>query len=124
MKMTNYEIYTNTEKLLKVFSEEESQKLPIKLSFCIQRNMKKLRELAEEIEKTRMSLLEQYGEKTDNGGYSVPAENIEIVNREFGDLMSIEQDVNITTIKIDSISDDVQLTNAEMDAIMFMIEEE
>lgn len=125
MKMTNFEIYDTTEKLLKAFSEDETQKLPIKLSFCIQKNIKKMRAAAEEIEKSRMSLLEKYGNPTEDGrGYEVPNENIETVNQEFSDLMEIEQDIAIHMIDINSISDTVELSNAQMEAMMFMIKDE
>jgi hypothetical protein len=38
-------------------------------------------------------------------------------------LFNIEQEINICMIKADSLSNDIELSMAQMEAIMFMIEE-
>ena len=38
--------------------------------------------------------------------------------------MSVEQEVNITTISIDKLPDDLMLTTGQMNALSFMITEE
>ena len=45
------------------------------------------------------------------------------VNKELVDLLTLEQEVQIYTINIDNLSDDLALTTAQMEAIMFMIEQ-
>jgi hypothetical protein len=44
------------------------------------------------------------------------------VSKELNDLFNLEQDVNIYMINVDSLSDDYDMTTAQMEAIMFMIE--
>ena len=46
-------------------------------------------------------------------------------NRELYNLENIEQDVNIKTVNFEYIADDkIDLTSAQMNAILFMISEE
>ena len=81
-----------------------------------------LQDLAQEIEITRLNIGKEYGVE-ENGGYSIPPENLEKAEKEMNDLMSIEQDVKIRMIK-ESDLDGFDLTMAQMSAIMFMIEDE
>ena len=80
-------------------------------------------ELIKEIEAARMEIGKKYGELKE-GGYEIPSENIEAANSEYTDLMSVEQEVNITTISIDKLPDDLMLTTGQMNALSFMITEE
>lgn len=121
MKLTNLEIYNIFSQLNNNFSGEE--KLPIKLNFILQKNNKTLVELIKEIEAARMEIGKKYGELSEEG-YSISSENIDAANTEYSDLMSIEQDVNITTISIDKLPDDLVLTTGQMGALSFMITEE
>ena len=122
MLLTNYEIYTYAEGLRDAF-EDKNQYLPIKLSFFIQKNKETLFKLAQDIEKSRMDIIQNYGtidEKTNQ--VFVPNENISAVNKELVDLFDITQEVDIKTISIDSFSEDLSLTNGQMQAIVFMID--
>jgi hypothetical protein len=122
MTFKNFEIYGIAEGLLKAFAEADStQKLPIKLSYTIKKNTNKFQSIAEQIEKSRVELIQKYGEETEDGGYRVLPENEEKANQEFADLMNLEEEINIHTIDINSLPDDIELTNAQMDAIMFML---
>lgn len=121
IKMTNNEIYTNAMALVKSF-EDASQRLPIKVNFYIQKNKATLVALAQEIEKGRMEILEQYGkynEETEQ--FEFEPDLAPVLSKELGDLLSLEQEVNIYMVDIDSFGDDLSLTTGQMEALMFMI---
>ena len=123
MKLTNKEIYKYAQELMTVFSDSQ-QRLPVKLNFSIQKNKKVLLELAQDIETSRIEIAAAYGAlNSETNQYLITPENIAIAQQELSDLFNIEQEVNICTIKADSLSDDFMLTTAQMEAIMFMIEE-
>ena len=57
------------------------------------------------------------------GAYNIPADKIDQAQRELTDLLLLEQDVVYQTISFKQIKD-AEFTMAQMDAIMFMIEED
>lgn len=112
MKLKNHEIYNYTLALQNIFNDNEKY-IPIKLNFIIQRNKKLLYDLAVEIETERTNII-------NNSNLSVEEKNKELYNLE-----NIEQDVNIKTVNFEYIADDrIDLTSAQMNAILFMISEE
>lgn len=112
MKLKNYEIYNYTLSLQNIFNDNEKY-IPIKLNFIIQRNKKILYDLAVEIETERTNII-------NNSNLSDEEKNRELYNLE-----NIEQDVNIKTVNFEYIADDrIDLTSAQMNAILFMISEE
>jgi hypothetical protein len=120
--MTNTEIYNYAMALTKAF-EDEKQRLPIKVNFYIQKNKATLVALAQEIEKSRMEILEHHGtynEKTEQFEFS--SDLAPVLSKELGELFSLEQEVNIYTVDIDSFGDDLTLTTGQMEALMFMID--
>ena len=122
MKLTNNEIYSHANKLMEVF-QDKNQKLPIKINFYLQKNKNILASLAQEIEKTRIEIAQSYGELNETTQqYVVPPAKIPEASKELNDLFNLEQDVNIYMIDINSLSDDYDMTTAQMEAIMFMIE--
>ena len=50
-------------------------------------------------------------------------ENEEAANKEFTELMNLEENIDIHTVDINTLADDLELTNAQMDAIMFMLKD-
>ena len=112
MKLKNYEIYNYTLALQNVFNDNEKY-IPIKLNFIIQRNKKLLYDLAVEIEYERTAIINNINLSDEEK------------NRELYNLENIEQDVNIKTVNFDYIADDrIELTSAQMNAILFMISDE
>lgn len=124
MKMYNHEIYNRAIALLNAFGEDSTQKFPIKLSYSIKKNTKALQSIAEGIEKSRLELIDKYSVVNENDEKVIPADKVDEANAEFTELMNIEEEVAIHTIKIGSLSDSVELTDAQMEAIMFMIEDD
>lgn len=123
MKMKNFEIYEIANALAAAFTDN-TQYLPIKVNFFIQKNKSTLFSLAQDIEMARVGIIKNYGAPTDESGsqYEIPQEKIEIASKELDDLFNIEQDVDIRKISIDSFPDDISLTTGQMEALMFMID--
>ena len=110
-----------------------NKNLPVKLAYAIGKNIIKLQEETENIEKTRIKLVQHYAEKDENGEFIIKDErydvgkNGELLNKEFAELLDTETEVSIHTITEDVLEllenerYDV-LSPAEMIAIDFMIE--
>lgn len=124
MLLKNHKIYDYAQNLLNAFSDG-GQRLPIVLNFHIQKNKRVLVELAQEIERERMIIAQTFGEfDAESKQYNIPPEKIDEAQKELSDLFELEQEVNIGRIKLSSLSDEYNLTTAQMEAIMFMIDEE
>lgn len=121
--MKNAEIYTIAENLLEQFPQGEESKFPVKALFLLRKNIKIFTELAQEIEKTRMEIIQKYGKpaEDDPSKYSFEGENIDAVNNDLNELVECEQEISYYTFDIDNLGD-VELTNAQMDAIIIFID--
>ena len=122
MKFNNEQIYqlniliTNNLNELNIY-------LPAKVNFFMQKNIKLIAAAASEIEEARLRIAQHYGELDENTNmFSFSENNIDIVNKELQELLSIEQDLDIKTFSIDLI-EELKFTPAQMQAIMFMIED-
>lgn len=122
MKMTNNEIYNIANNLLEAFNDN-NQKLPVKVNFLLQKNKKVLLSLAQEIEEERINIAQNYGKlDSESGNYSVNSEHIEAAKQDLNNLFNIEQDINIAKINYNDLDPNMELTTAQMEALMFMIE--
>ncbi len=123
MQLTNKEIYNHALALSEAF-KDNSQRLPMKINFYLQKNKNQILSLGQDIENSRMDIIQHYGSLSEDGTqYILSKEQVEEADKEINDLLSLTQDVNIYMIKIDSLTDDVSLTTAQMEAMLFMIEE-
>ena len=123
MLLKNAEVYLAAENLNEVFSKDSDLHLPIKINYWLQKNMRTITTLAQEIEETRLTIAKTYGEPTEDGdSYKVPPENIETAQQELNDLFGIEQDVDIHMFKLSEF-DGIDLSMTQMAAIMFMIDD-
>lgn len=122
MKLTNNEIYSYAIALNEAFAGGE-QKLPVKINFYLQKNKKTLMALGQDIEEARMNIVRSFGEASEDGeSYKIPADKINAAQKEVMDLLGLEQEVEIYKINIDNLPEDLSLTTAQMEAIMFMVE--
>ncbi len=122
MLLTNNQIYIKARQLLEVF-QDSGQKFPIKINFYLQKNKNTLIALAQDIEKARMEIVQTYGIPDDkNESYIIPKEKLEDAKKELNDLFDLEQEVQIYKVSIDSLDNNFDLTTAQMEAIMFMID--
>ena len=122
MKLTNTEIYSYALALNKAFTDN-TQRLPVKINFYLQKNKNTLIELARGIEESRMEIIRNYGNPIENTDqYQIDASKIDSAQKELNDLLDLKQEVTIYKINIDTLPDDLTLTTEQMEAIMFMIE--
>ena len=122
MKFNNNEIYQIANVLAKTFDNLDIY-IPAKANFFIQKNISTFAAAAQEIEKSRLEIAKHYGElDEENQQYKIPEDKIEEASKELEDLFSIEQDLNIKTFTIEALGD-AEFTSAQMQAIMFMIED-
>ena len=120
--LTNEEIYLINQELNKVFNDF-NQYLPAKVNFYIQKNRKKIADLAKEIEQTRAEIIMNFGNEVDEiGKYFISEDKIEEAQKELQDLLNIKQELDINLISINDI-ENLNFTFPQMEALMFMIEE-
>lgn len=121
--LTNNEIYNYANAIATEFGNDQV-KFPIKVNFYLQKNMQELVTLAQEIEKERIKIASDYGtlnEETQQ--YEIPNENITIASNKLEELFKLTQEVKIYKVKLDAFGD-MELTANQMQALLFMIDEE
>ena len=124
MKFTNNEIYNYANALLQYFGADNDMKLPIKVSFFLQKNIKIIMEAAQEIDKARMEIVQRYGTLSEDGqSYEIPEEKVAIASQELEDLFNIEQYLNIHRFNIEDFGG-IEMTSAQTAALLFMIKDE
>lgn len=119
--LTNNEIYSYALALMNDFPESDAY-MPAAVAYSIQKNKTTIVSLGEEIEKSRLSIIQHYELDKFQEGDEVDPAIVEKANAELMDLLNIEQEVKIYTFDIEVLND-VKLTSAQMQAIMFMIED-
>ena len=121
MKLTNNKIYSCMQEL-NAFNLQKV-KMPVRISFFLQKNIQTIISAAQEIEQARIDIAKEYGELNEYGtSYTIPQEKREIVNQELNELFNLEQDLNIHIFKISEF-DGIELEFQQLLPIMFMIEE-
>ena len=124
--MSNSNIYNLMQELQSNFNSSKDFYLPTVINFAIQKNLVALTEVGKIIESVRNDIGVKYGtyEKDDQGGhFFIPEENRSEAEAELKKLMELEQIVEIRKIHLSDLSN-VQLTTQQMQALLFMIEEE
>lgn len=119
--MTNLDIYATANALMDSIKDDTN--LPVRVGFYLQKNVNKMTELAQEIEKSRMEIFEKYGTKDEEKQqYIFDKENQEIVQKELNDLFQLTQEIKVNMISID-LFDTIDLTTSQIQAISFMIKD-
>lgn len=122
MKFNNNAIYNMAQNLNESMSNLDIY-IPAKANFFIQKNISAIVAAAQEIEKSRIDIIRHYGEPDESGErFMIPQDKIADASKELEDLFTIEQELDIKTFSIESLGD-TQFTAAQMQAIMFMIED-
>lgn len=123
MLMTNIEIYNNAMQLANAFTGDDVH-LPMKINFYMQKNKKVLMDLSKEIEDARVQIAAKYGVLNEEGtSYNIPEDKVEEASKELNDLFSLEQEVHIYTINMEQLPEHIELSTAQMEAMLFMIDE-
>lgn len=126
--LKNGEIFEMATNLIEAFqkdTESGEKTYPIKVLFYLRKNMKTLIELAQDIEKARVEIIQRYGTPSEENPEQYQfetQEKIDAANKEFEELFGLEQEVTIYTIPLEAFND-MELTEKQMDAVMEMIEE-
>lgn len=120
--MTNGEIYSYAVGMTNNFNDNEEY-MPAAIAFSIQKNKTSLMSIAEEVEKSRMSIIQHYSISQEGDNYTIDPQMVDKANKELADLLGIVQDIKIYTFTIKDL-EEIKLTSAQMQSIMFMIEEE
>ena len=126
--LKNGEIFEMATNLIEAFqkdTESGEKTYPIKVLFYLRKNMKTLTELAQDIEKARVEIIQRYGTPSEENPEQYQfetQEKIDAANKEFEELFGLEQEVTIYTIPLEAFND-MELTEKQMDAVMAMIEE-
>lgn len=120
--MTNKQIYAIAEQLVSAF-KGETYYLSAKINFYLQKNLKLFVDLGEEIENERKKIFLNYGEPQEDGQISIPFNKISTANEELEELLNIQQDIAYYILPL-SAFDNFTLSNYQMQAILFMIEDD
>lgn len=122
--LTNDEIYHIAVDLLNSFSDsDENTYLPAAVAFSLQKNRSIILNIASEIENHRVNILTKYSINIQDDQLQIDPAKVDLANKELKDLLDIEQEVKIYTFKIEEVLE-VKFTPAQMNAILFMIDEE
>ena len=122
--MTHGEIYAYAIGMTNSFNEEANDVyMPGALAFAIQKNKAALLAVAEDVEKGRLNIIKYYSSSEENGNYVIDPEKVEDANRELEDLLNISEEIKIYQCKPEELGD-VKFTSAQMQSLMFMIDEE
>ena len=121
--LTNNEIYNYANILMEQFADKEV-KFPVKVNFYLQKNQNELITLAQEIEKQRIEIIQEYGVFNEETQITeVPEDKIPEATQKLNDVFDLTQEVKIYKVNIDAFGE-MSLTANQMQALMFMINEE
>lgn len=122
MRLTNNKIYNYASALVEAFNDPDFR-LPVKVNFYLSKNKVTLVELAKDIEKARTEIIRNFSALNENTNqYEVPTDKTDEAMKEINELFNLEQDVNIYTIKFEDIGEKMMMSTAQMEALLFMIE--
>lgn len=118
MVLQNSEIYNYCIKMQKAF-QDDNRYFPAKINFIIQYNLKQLLIIAESIQQSLTKIQQQY--ENDEG--KIVGKNEELANIELMELSEMKENVNIKKIKLSELNG-IELTSQQMEAILFMVEDD
>lgn len=99
-----YKIYKDLEKFV-----NEEKKLPVKIGWIINRNMKKMEDIVAGVEENRSALIQKYGERKEDGSLDVKEDgSIRIADTdnfmaEFDSIFDTEFDISFDMITLEDI---------------------
>lgn len=122
MKLSNERLVNSVGVLSKLTNLE----LPLKLSYAFSKNITKIDTELKAYNMEREKLLKKYGEK-DKNGELVQSEDgkinildIEAFNKEIGELLQCESEVDIHLIDLGKVDTDIKITPGELMVIDYM----
>ena len=124
MRLKNKQIINIYENLKNSFNDN-TKYFPAKINFLIQKNGLILREVVEMIYDCRDRIIKEYGvaDSQDSEKYIIKEQYRDSAQKELDELLDLEQDISLFKIPFTNI-ENLEFTSNQMEAIMFMIEEE
>ena len=119
IELTNAQIVTLNQSLSDL--RKSNAVLNIKVSYKLSRIGKVISSFMNTIEQEQMKLYQKYGEQQDDS-IKVGAENIEAFTKEYEDLMSVKNEVEINPIKLEEFGE-VEIDFNTIQGLMGIIEE-
>ena len=125
MKISNEKILNS----IPVLNKISNMDLPIKTCFTISKNINKINEIVKVYNTYRDKLIDKHCEKKDGepviegNSIKLKQEEVEDFNSELKELLDIENELDITKIKIDDLNN-ISLSVLEFNSIRYLIEEE
>lgn len=100
--------------------------MPIKLSYAVSRNIKKLEPWLRDVENKRLDLVKKYGAKDEKTGiFAVTKENEDAFNKEYDEMADQEVDVDMWKLSLAKLSEvGVRLTPLQLVALEDFIEDD
>lgn len=112
-----------------------AKRVPVKMSFILSRNLRKLEEIVQDIETKRNDLLQAYGEKDedgklkvgDNNEMTVPAQDVPKFMSDWSDILNTDIEITLDKLSMDDVEKCDQdgydsLTVEEVEALECMID--
>ena len=120
--MLNKDILTMYEGLMQL-AQNTDVVFPAKVSFAVARNIKAITPIVNDLEMSRLQVLNRYGTRENEDSFSVPLEKIDECNKELEALANMDIEVPLVKIKLSDL-EDLKFSIAIAQAFEFMLEEE
>lgn len=128
MRLNNNTLVNSIENLNKL----SQMKLPVKISYAIAKNISKVENELKIYNNQRQKLIEDYGEKNEDGKTKVSEDNqitiakdyLEDWIKEYNELLSLEIDIDIHKIKVEDLANsNCEISPADLILIDYMLED-
>ena len=108
-----------------ILENAKDVELPTKVNFYLQKNIKTFLTAAQDIEEAQLKIGKKYGEyNSEKEAYIITdSEKLSIAQKEMEDLLSVDQVLEVYFITLADLQD-TKLTIAQMNAMLFMIDEQ
>lgn len=121
MKVTLKDVWASQRALSKL---SKVINIPIKTSYWIGKNSKKIMKEVEDIEAKRLELVMKYGKLDDaTKQTTVTPENMDVFTKDFENLLKMEIELDIKKFTLEDFQDNNQLSGEDMLLLNFMFEE-
>ena len=103
------------------------KKPPVKVGYALQRNLRRLREVAEDAEDQRQALVKQYGKEQKDGQVAVlmtDRESYEAYMSEWKSILAAQVDIEMHSVKLSEVKEPFDLTLGEIMSLYFMFEDD
>lgn len=123
MKLSLNDLINAKESLTKLAKTD----VPVKIAYWLSKDVQKLNSEFVAFEEARGKLFEKYGEKQVNEESKqeqiiIKTENLEVFQKEIGELLKTEVEVEVHKIKFEALGE-IKLSTFDLSSLYFIIEE-